>query len=405
MLSLDEFYKARYVLGKILRRTDLVHAPKLNPESDIYLKPESLQITGSFKIRGAYYKISQLTDEEKAKGVVACSAGNHAQGVALGATANGIKSLICLPEGAPISKVEATRRLGAEICLVPGVYDDAYQRAIQLRDEHGYTFIHPFEDKYVIAGQGTIGLELLEQLPEVEAVVIPIGGGGLISGVAYAMKQLNPKIQIYGVQATGAPSMFQSMKAHKPETLSWVSTVADGIAVKTPGEMTYDMCSKYVDDVVLVTEDEICAAILRLIEEEKMVAEGAGAVSVAAVMFNKAPVKGKKTICLVSGGNIDVTILNRVISRGLEKDGRLCILSMDLEDKPGQLSEVSRVIAELGANVVSVYHERSTMRDDINACELRVKIETRNIDHVNLIIERLKSKGFVLTKPSPEIVS
>ncbi|MCD8291180.1 MAG: threonine ammonia-lyase [Prevotella sp.] len=405
MLSLDDFYKARYVLNKILRRTDLVHAPKLNPESDIYLKPESLQITGSFKIRGAYYKISQLTAEEKAKGVVACSAGNHAQGVALGATANGIKSLICLPEGAPISKVEATRRLGAEICLVPGVYDDAYQRAIQLRDEHGYTFIHPFEDKYVIAGQGTIGLELLEQLPEVEAVVIPIGGGGLISGVAYAMKQLNPKIQIYGVQATGAPSMFQSMKAHKPETLSWVSTVADGIAVKTPGEMTYDLCSKYVDDVVLVTEDEICAAILRLIEEEKMVAEGAGAVSVAAVMFNKAPVKGKKTICLVSGGNIDVTILNRVISRGLEKDGRLCLLSLDLEDKPGQLSEVSRVIAELGANVVSVYHERSTVRDDINACELRVKIETRNSDHVNQIIERLKSKGFVLTQPSPEIVS
>ncbi len=404
MLSLDDLYKARYVLSKILRRTDLVHAPKLNPESDIYLKPESLQITGSFKIRGAYYKISQLTQEEKAKGVVACSAGNHAQGVALGATANGIKSLICLPEGAPISKVEATRRLGAEICLVPGVYDDAYQRAIQLRDEHGYTFIHPFEDDLVIAGQGTIGLELLEQLPEVEAVVVPIGGGGLISGVAYAMKQLNPKIEIYGVQATGAPSMFESLKAHKPETLSYVSTVADGIAVKTPGEMTYDLCSKYVDDVVLVTEDEICAAILRLIEEEKMVAEGAGAVSVAAVMFNKAPVKGKKTICLVSGGNIDVTILNRVISRGLEKDGRLCLLSLDLEDKPGQLSEVSRVIAELGANVVSVYHERSTVRDDINACELRVKIETRNSDHVNQIIERLKAKGFVLTHPSPEII-
>ncbi|MCD8296347.1 MAG: threonine ammonia-lyase [Prevotella sp.] len=405
MLSLDDLYKARYVLSKILRRTDLVHAPKLNPESDIYLKPESLQITGSFKIRGAYYKISQLTDEEKAKGVVACSAGNHAQGVALGATANGIKSLICLPEGAPISKVEATRRLGAEICLVPGVYDDAYQRAIQLRDEHGYTFIHPFEDDLVIAGQGTIGLELLEQLPEVEAVVVPIGGGGLISGLAYAMKQLNPKIEIYGVQATGAPSMFQSLKAHKPETLSWVSTVADGIAVKTPGELTYDLCSKYVDDVALVTEDEICAAILRLIEEEKMVAEGAGAVSVAAVMFNKVPVKGKKTICLVSGGNIDVTILNRVISRGLEKDGRLCLLSLDLEDKPGQLSEVSRVIAELGANVVSVYHERSTIREDINACELRVKIETRNSDHVNQIIERLKEKGFVLTHPSPEIVS
>ncbi len=396
MLSLDEFYKARYVLNKILRRTDLVYAPKLNPESEIYLKPESLQITGSFKIRGAYYKISQLTPEEKAKGVVACSAGNHAQGVALGATSHGIKSLICLPEGAPISKVEATRRLGAEICLVPGVYDDSYQRALQLRDEHGYTFIHPFEDKYVIAGQGTIGLELLEQLPDVEAVVVPIGGGGLISGLAYAMKQLNPKVEIYGVQASGAPSMSESLKAQKPQTLNFVSTVADGIAVKTPGDMTYEICSKYVDDVVLVSEDEICAAILRLIEEEKMVAEGAGAVSVAAVMFGKVPVKGKKTICLVSGGNIDVTILNRVISRGLEKDGRLCTLSIDLEDKPGQLMEVSKAIAELGANVVSVYHERSSSRDDINACELRVIIETRNIDHVHQIKARLKKKGFSL---------
>ena len=396
MLNLDDFYKARYVLSKILRRTDLVHAPKLNPESDIYLKPESLQITGSFKIRGAYYKISQLTDEEKAKGVVACSAGNHAQGVALGATSHGIKSLICLPEGAPISKVEATRRLGAEICLVPGVYDDAYQRALQLRDEHGDTFIHPFNDEHVIAGQGTIGLELLEQLPDVEAVVVPIGGGGLISGVAYAMKKLNPAIKIYGVQAAGAPSMYDSVRDKKPETLDHVSTVADGIAVKTPGDLTYDICSHYVDEIGLVTEDEICAAILRLIEEEKMVAEGAGAVSVAAAMFNKVPVKGKKTICLVSGGNIDVNILNRVINRGLEKDGRLCLLTIDLDDKPGQLLEVNKVIASLGANIVSVVHERTTFREDINACELRVKMETRNMDHVNQIKEQLQKKGFTL---------
>lgn len=396
MLNLDDFYKARYVLSKILRRTDLVHAPKLNPESDIYLKPESLQITGSFKIRGAYYKISQLTDEEKAKGVVACSAGNHAQGVALGATSHGIKSLICLPEGAPISKVEATRRLGAEICLVPGVYDDAYQRALQLRDEHGYTFIHPFNDEHVIAGQGTIGLELLEQLPDVEAVVVPIGGGGLISGVAYAMKKLNPAIKIYGVQAAGAPSMYDSVRDKKPEMLDHVSTVADGIAVKTPGDLTYDICSHYVDEIGLVTEDEICAAILRLIEEEKMVAEGAGAVSVAAAMFNKVPVKGKKTICLVSGGNIDVNILNRVINRGLEKDGRLCLLTIDLDDKPGQLLEVNKVIASLGANIVSVVHERTTFREDINACELRVKMETRNMDHVNQIKEQLQKKGFTL---------
>lgn len=396
MLNLDEFYKARYVLSKILRHTELVSAPKLNPESQIYLKPENLQITGSFKIRGAYYKISQLTEEERAKGVIACSAGNHAQGVALGATSHGIKSLICLPEGAPISKVEATRRLGADICLVPGVYDDAYQRALQLRDEHGYTFIHPFNDEHVIAGQGTIGLELLEQLPDVEAVVVPIGGGGLISGVAYAMKMLNPKIKIYGVQAAGAPSMFDSIRDHKPETLEHVSTIADGIAVKTPGSLTYDICSNFVDEIGLVTEDEICAAILRLIEEEKMIAEGAGAVSVAAAMFNKVPVKGKKTVCLVSGGNIDVTILNRVINRGLEKDGRIGELTIDLADKPGQLLGVSSVIAEMGANVIGVIHERNSNSKEVNACELRVKMETRNADQIEQIKEALVKKGFHL---------
>ena len=379
MLNLDDIYRARYVLSEILRRTDLVKAPKLNPESDIYLKPENLQITGSFKIRGAYYKISQLTDEEKKRGVVACSAGNHAQGVALGATSHGIKSLICLPEGAPISKVEATRRLGAEICLVPGVYDDAYQRAMQL---------------HVIAGQGTIGLELLEQLPDVQAVIVPVGGGGLISGVAYAMKTLNPNIEVYGVQAAGAPSMYESIRKKEEITLPQVSTVADGIAVKTPGDLTYDICSKYVDDICLVSEDEICAAILRLLEEEKMVAEGAGAVSVAAAMFNKVPIKGKKTICLVSGGNIDVNILSRVINRGLEKDGRICTISMELDDKPGQLYEVNGVIASMGGNILSVYHERGAYSQKINACELSVKIETRNHEHVEAIKESLKSKGF-----------
>lgn len=396
MLNLDNFYKARYVLGKIIRRTDLIHAPKLNPESDIYLKPENLQITGSFKIRGAYYKISQLSEEEKKKGVIACSAGNHAQGVALGATSHGIKSLICLPSGAPISKVEATKRYGAQICLVPGVYDDAYQKALQLRDEHGYTFIHPFDDENVIAGQGTIGLELLEQLPDVEAVVVPIGGGGLISGVAYAIKSLNPAIKVYGVQAAGAPGMYHSFEVHHPDALKSVSTVADGIAVKKPGDLTYKICSKYVDEIGLVTEDEICAAILRLLEEEKMVAEGAGAASVAAVMFNKVPVKGKKTVCIVSGGNIDVTILNRVISRGLEKDGRLCLFTVELDDKPGQLLEVSSVIAAAGGNIISVYHERNADSESVNSCELRVKIETRNSEHIQEIKNELIKRGFKL---------
>ena len=235
MLTLDKIYHASYVLKNVIRKTDLIHAPKINPESEIYLKTENLQITGSFKVRGAYYKISQLSDAEKEKGVIACSAGNHAQGVALAATKNGIKSLICLPDGAPISKVEATKGYGADVCLVEGVYDDAYNEAIRLRDEKGYTFIHPFDDENVIAGQGTIGLELLDQLPDIDAIIVPIGGGGLISGVAFAAKALKPEIKIYGVQASGAPSMVASMESGKIECLDSVATIADGIKVKEPG--------------------------------------------------------------------------------------------------------------------------------------------------------------------------
>lgn len=394
MLNLDNFYKARYTLGRIIRRTDLVQAPRLNPGADIYLKPENLQLTGSFKVRGACYKIACLTDEEKRRGVIACSAGNHAQGVALGASCNGIKSLICLPDGAPISKVEATRRYGAEICLVPGVYDDAYQRALDLREEKGYTFIHPFDDENVIAGQGTIGLEVLDQLPDVEAVIVPIGGGGLASGVAFAIKQLNPKVEVWGVQAAGAPSMYQSMVDHQILRLSSVSTIADGIAVKQPGEITYDTCQKYLDGIVTVTEDEICAAILALIEQQKMVAEGAGAVSVAAAMFGKVPVKGRKTVCVVSGGNIDVTILNRVINRGLAKSGRSCTFTVELEDKPGQLVGVSQIVARMGGNVVSVHHERNDDSARVTACQLRVKVETRNEKHIEEIRKALTEQGF-----------
>ena len=394
MLNLDNFYKARYALSRIIRRTDLVQAPRLNPEADIYLKPENLQLTGSFKVRGACYKIACLTDEEKQHGVIACSAGNHAQGVALGASCHGIKSLICLPDGAPISKVEATRRYGAEICLVPGVYDDAYQRALALRDERGYTFIHPFDDENVIAGQGTIGLELLEQLPDVEVVIVPIGGGGLASGVAFAIKQLNPKVQVWGVQAAGAPSMYQSMADHQILRLTSVSTIADGIAVKQPGEITYDTCQKYLDGIVTVTEDEICAAILALIEQHKMVAEGAGAVSVAAAMFGKVPVKGRKAVCIVSGGNIDVTILNRVINRGLAKSGRSCTFTVELEDKPGQLVGVSQIVASMGGNVVSVHHERNDDAARVTACQLRIKVETRDEQHIEEIRKALTDNGF-----------
>lgn len=396
MLNLDNFYKARYVLSHIIRRTDLIHAPNINKESDIYLKPENLQTTGSFKLRGAYYKISQLSEDEKKRGVIACSAGNHAQGVALGASSHGIKSLICLPEGAPMSKVEATRRYGAEIRLVPGVYDDAFQEATRLRDEHGYTFIHPFDDEHVIAGQGTIGLELLDQLPDLDAVIAPIGGGGLISGIAFAIKSLNPNIKIYGVQAQGAPSMLHSLELQHRATLNAVSTIADGIAVKEPGHITYDTCCKYVDEIVTVNEDEICAAILALLEQQKLIAEGAGAVSVAAAMFNKVPIKGKKAVCIVSGGNIDVTILSRVISRGMAKSGRVFTFSVELEDKPGQMVEVSKVVAQLGGNVIRVQHERNDDSQQVNSCELRMTVETRNEEHIESIRQALIQEGFNL---------
>ena len=388
-MTLDKIYHASYVLKDVIRKTDLIYAPNINSESQIYLKTENLQITGSFKVRGAYYKISQLSDEEKARGVIACSAGNHAQGVALSASRAGIKSVICLP----ISKVEATKGYGAEVCLVKGVYDDAYEKALKLRDEKGYTFIHPFDDEDVIAGQGTIGLELCEQLKDLDAVIVPIGGGGLISGVAFAIKALNPSIKVYGVQAAGAPSMFEARKSGGVETLSGVKTIADGIAVKRPGDITYEICSKYVDDIVTVTDDEISAAILALMEQQKLVTEGAGAASVAAAMFNKVPIKGKKTACILSGGNIDVTILSRVIERGLLMSGRNCQLTIELVDKPGQLELVSHTIAKLGGNVTSVYYERANEGSDINGCYIRLGLETRNFEHINEIRDALLGEG------------
>lgn len=396
MLNLDMIFHASTVLKDVVRKTNLIPSPTINPDCKVYLKPENLQMTGSFKLRGSGYMISQLTDEEKERGVIACSAGNHAQGVALAATKYGIKSLICLPDGAPISKVEATKGYGAEVCMVKGVYDDAYKKAIELRDEFGYTFVHPFDDERVIAGQGTIGLEILSELDSVDAVIVPVGGGGLIAGIACAVKTMRPSCKVYGVQAMGAPSMLNSVANKKIERLESVSTIADGIAVKQPGERTFELVNKYVDGIVTVTEDEICSAILALIEQHKMIAEGAGAVSVAAVMHNKLPIKGKNVVCVVSGGNIDVTILSRVIKRGLYKSGRSCELCIELMDKPGQLQKVSEVIATHGGNVISVSHERGSETEDINGCFLRLILETRNYDHIQEINNALVSAGFSL---------
>ena len=351
MLTLDKIYQASHVLRSVIRKTDLIQAPKLCPDCDLFLKTENLQVTGSFKVRGAYYMMSQLTDEEKARGVIACSAGNHAQGVALAAAKNHMKALICLPDGAPISKVEATKSYGAEVCMVKGVYDDAYNKAVELQKEHNYTFVHPFDNENVIAGQGTIGLEILDQMADVDVVIVPIGGGGLI---------------------------------------------ADGIAVKEPGPHTFEYVKKYVDDIVTVTDDEISAAILALIEKQKLIAEGAGAASVAAAMFHKVPVEGKKVVCLVSGGNIDVTILSRVIKRGLLMSGRSCMLNIELLDKPGQLKDVSRIIADLGGNVISIHHERANEGSDINGCFLRITMETRDYAHIQEIRSALMGAGFHL---------
>ncbi len=395
MLTLDKVYQASQVLREVIRETDMILAPNIHPGTNVYLKTENLQVTGSFKIRGSYYKISKLTDEEKARGVIACSAGNHAQGVALAATKNGIQSLICLPDGAPISKVEATKRYGAQVCLVKGVYDDAYNKALELKEEKGYTFIHPFDDEDVIAGQGTIGLEILNQLENVDVVVVPIGGGGLISGVAFAIKQMNPRVRVYGVQAQGAPSMLNAVQDDQIETLGKVQTIADGIAVKTPGNNTFDLVKQYVDGIVTVSDDEIALAILTLLEQQKLIAEGAGAVPVAAVMAGKIPdIEGKNVCCLVSGGNIDVTILSRVIERGLKMGGRTADITIALSDQPGQLSGVSAIIAEQGANVVSVNYDSTDLDMNITDCFLKLGVETRDSAHIESIKQALTDAGF-----------
>lgn len=396
MLSLDRVYHAAYVLRGVARRTDMIAAPQIAPGVDLHLKTENLQTTGSFKLRGAYYKINQLPREDLERGIVACSAGNHAQGVALAATRLGARSVVCMPDSAPLMKVESTRRLGAEVRLVKGSYDDAHDEAVRLQEETGATFIHPYDDEDVIAGQGTIGLEVLDQLPDVDAVVVPVGGGGLISGVALAVKSLRPQCQVFGVQAAGAASMANAVHDGKWEALGSARTFADGIAVKTPGDITYRMVRAYVDDVVTVTDDEIAAAILALMERQKLVAEGAGATSVAAVMFGKLPLQGKRVACVVSGGNIDVNILSRVINRGLAMSGRKVTLGVKLTDKPGQLEQVSGIIAGQGANVVSVDYDLSDPELPISSCTLRIGMETRDADHVRQIRDALQQAGFRL---------
>ncbi|NLF80474.1 MAG: threonine ammonia-lyase [Clostridia bacterium] len=396
MLTLGTIYQAQQVLNHVARKTSLIPTCGLADDCEVYLKTENLQLTGSFKVRGAYYKMSTFSESVKKKGVIACSAGNHAQGVALAAKKFGINATIFLPSTAPISKIEATRQYGAEIRLIDGVYDDAYAAAIDYQKQTGALFLHPFDDEDVIAGQGTVALEIFAQKPDIDTVVVPVGGGGLISGIAYAMKELNPACKIYGVQAEGADSMKRTFKEKEYISAASVSTFADGIAVKAPGAVTSKYCSRYVDDMITVTDDEVATAILTLMEQQKLVAEGAGAVAVAAIMFHKLPLKKKKVCAVVSGGNIDVNILSRVINRGLLTSGRLTNLTIELVDKPGQLKTVSAIIADAGANVISVQYTPGGEHMDINGCYLKIAMETRNHQHLVEIRQALTEQGFKL---------
>ncbi|OCN03878.1 threonine ammonia-lyase [Erysipelotrichaceae bacterium MTC7] len=397
-LSIDLVLGARRVLNDVIRKTDVIAATNIPSPNNLFLKTENLQLTGSFKVRGSYYKISKLSDEEKAKGIIACSAGNHAQGVALAAQKNNIPCIICMPDSAPISKVEATKSFGAEIVLVKGTYDDAYKEALRLHQEHGYTFIHPFDDVDVIAGQGTIGLEIVDQMENIDAVVVPIGGGGLISGVAYTIKTLHPEIKVYGVQAAGAACMYEACKQNSIIELDQVSTFADGIAVMRAGDTTYDLTMKYVDEILTVSDDEIAAAILMLLEKQKLLSEGAGAVAVAAEMFGKIPMQHKNVVCIVSGGNIDVNILSRVVTRGLIMSGRKTSLTIALVDKPGQLLGVSKVISDCGGNVVAIDYDAGDPNMDINSCFLKITMETKHHGHIEQIKTALRNEGFEIVK-------
>ena len=386
MISMAMLHDAQRVLKPVINRTPVIPTKGLVPGCDFYLKADCLQKTGAFKLRGAYYKIATLSDEEKARGVIACSAGNHAQGVAYAARDMGIKATICIPEGAPISKIEATRSYGANVVLVPGVYDDAYAEAVR----------HPFNDYRIMAGQGTIGLEILEQLPDVDMIFVPIGGGGLIAGLAYAVKNLKPDCRIIGVQAAGAPSMAESLKEGKIITLSSVDTVADGIKVKTPGDLTFDMCREFVDEVVTVSEGEIASAILTVLEKQKLVAEGAGAVGIAAAMYHKVNTEGKTVCALLSGGNVDVTMLERILTRGLAKEGRTVSFSTVLPDQPHALASFLEVVSSMGANVLDVNHERRNTKAAIGSCVVNLSVETRDKAHIQELFGCLRRKGYVV---------
>lgn len=361
---------------------------------DVYLKLENLQKTGSFKIRGAYNKIRLLTPSERTHGVIAASAGNHAQGVAYAARMGGVKATIVMPEIAPLAKITATRGYDAEVVLSGAGYDEAYLKAQEIQHQAGQTFVHAFNDQAVIAGQGTIGLEILEALEDVTAIVVPIGGGGLIAGVAMAVKETAPHVKIYGVQAEGAPAMYMSKREHVIKTTPDAATIADGIAVKVPGDLTFSIIDQYVDDVVVVNDEAIANTILMVLERAKLMVEGAGAVSLAAVLNGKIPAAGR-VVSIISGGNIDVNFISRIIERGLVKAGRRIKITTLIADRPGTLQNLLAVLTRLKANVINVYHDRVERNVPIGQAVVEISLETRDALHTEEIMASLRQQGYI----------
>ena len=396
--------EARERLNTVITKTKLIHSSIFSNETgnEVYIKPENLQRTGAFKIRGAYNKIAKLTEEEKKRGVIAASAGNHAQGVALAAQKLGIKAVIVMPKHTPLIKVEATRRYGAEVILTGEVYDEAYEYAKKLQEKEGYTFVHPFDDEDVIEGQGTIALEVLDELPNADIILVPIGGGGLISGIASAAKLKNPLIKIIGVEPEGAASALEARKNKHVVELAEANTIADGTAVKKIGEITFDYIEKYVDDIVTVSDYELMAAFLILVEKHKIVAENSGILSVAGL--KKLNVKGKKIISIISGGNIDVLTISSMINKGLIARGRIFTFAVDLPDKPGQLVAVSQILSKQNANVIRLEHNQFKNLDRFHEVELQVTVETNGEEHINKITEEFKKRGYRIKRLNSQAI-
>lgn len=395
----EEIHRAKENLAPVLKETPLIKSEFYSNEHgcDIYIKPENLQTTGSFKIRGAYNKICNLSDEDIKNGVIASSAGNHAQGVAFSAQKRNIKATIVMPNITPLLKVDATQSYGADVLLHGDVYDQSYSKALSLAEENDYTFIHPFDDYDVICGQGTVGLEIIEDLPEVDEILVPIGGGGLIAGIALIAKAINPRIKIIGVVPTGANSMKISVDEKRVTRLAEVKTNAEGVAVKQPGDLTYAIVKDYIDDIVTVTEKDIMENVLLVMEKHKIVAETAGVVTLAGIKKREAT--GKKIVCVMSGGNIDTVTISSIINQGMISRGRIMCFSVELPDRPGQLVKVASLLAENGANVIELEHNQFKALDRYsNKVMLEVTIETNGHEHIEKILNMLRDNEFVITR-------